>query len=240
MAHGDLAQTAALVGAAGTALAPVPKGRLPLAAGFALLVAAEAGLAAALVPRSDFARLSSPVLLAGLVVAGLAMLGFAARLPRFAAVVPVVLAIAAPFRLPVDLGSQHAFLLLPLYAVLAAACIALLVQVARGPVRAVPPLLAIPAAAFVAFDAASLLWAQDLGQGSIELTFFIFPFAALLAVVARAPLARWLPRVRRGGRGWWRSSSSPRPPPLPPSGSGRNGRAPYSSHRTCALRTRTR
>src|SRR5215831_14018146 len=195
MAHGDLAQTAALVGAAGTALVLVPRGRLPLAAGFALLVAAEAGLGAALVPRSDFARLSSPLPIAGLLLAGLAILGFAAGLTRFAAAVPVVLAIAAPFRLPVDLGSSHAFLLLPLYAVLAAACIALLVEAARGPVRPIPYLLTVPAAAFVALDAASLLWAQDIQQGSIELAFFIFPFAALLAVVARAPFAKWLPKV---------------------------------------------
>src|SRR5262245_27533649 len=195
MAHGDLAQTAALVGAAGTALVLVPKGRLPLAAGFALLVAAEAGLAAALVPRADAARLGRPLALVGLVVVAFAVLALAAGLTRFAAAVPVVLAIAAPFRLPVDLGSQHAFLLLPFYAVLAAACVALLVQVARGPVRAVPWLLAIPAAAFVALDAASLLWALDKQQGSIELAFFIFPFAALLAVVARASFAKWLPRV---------------------------------------------
>src|SRR5690349_17038586 len=128
MAHGDLAQTAALVGAAGTALVLVPKGRLPLAAGFGLLVAAEAALAVALVPRSDFARLGSPALVAGLVVVAVAIAAFAAGLVRYAALVPVVLAIAAPFRLPVDLGRQHAFLLLPLYAVLAAASLALLVH----------------------------------------------------------------------------------------------------------------
>jgi len=116
-------------------------------------------------------------------------------LRRFAAVVPVVLLVAAPFRLPVDLGRQHAFLLLPLYAVLASACLALLFRASRGPVPDVPLLLAVPAAAFVALDAVSLLWAQDLEQGSIELTFFIFPFAALLAVVARSPIASWLPRV---------------------------------------------
>ena len=195
MAHGALAQTAALVGAAGTALVLVPRGRLALAAGFALLLAAEAALAAALVPRSDFARLDSPVIVGGLLLATVAILALAVGLVRFAAVVPVVLAIAAPFRLPVDLGSQHAFLLLPLYAVLAAACIALLVLAARGPVKSIPYLLAIPAAAFVVIDAASLLWARDLQQGSIELAFFIFPFAALLAVVTRAPFATWLPRV---------------------------------------------
>jgi hypothetical protein len=195
MANGDLAQIAALVGAAGSVLVLVPRGRLPLFAGFALLVAAETLLAVALVPRHDAARLVHPVNAAGLVVAAVAIVAFAAGLRRYAAVVPVVLLIAAPFRLPVDLGQQHAFLLLPFYAVLAAASLALLFRATRGPVRDVPWLLAVPAAAFIALDAVSLLWAQDLGQGSIEITFFIFPFAALLAVVARSPIASWLPRV---------------------------------------------
>ena len=47
----------------------------------------------------------------------------------------------------------------------------------------------------MALDAVSLLWAEDLRQGSIELGFFIFPFAALVAVVARSPFPEWMPRV---------------------------------------------
>jgi hypothetical protein len=66
MAHGDLAQIAALLGAGGSALVLVPRGRAALTAGFALLVAAEAGLAVALVPRSDLSRLDSPLRLAAL------------------------------------------------------------------------------------------------------------------------------------------------------------------------------
>src|SRR5262249_33309617 len=46
-----------------------------------------------------------------------------------------------------------------------------------------------------AFDAVSLLWAQDPEQGSVELAFFIFPFALLVAVVARSPAPDWLPRL---------------------------------------------
>jgi hypothetical protein len=195
MAHGDLAQIAALIGAAGTALVLVPRGRLPLAAGFGLIVVAEVAFGVSLVPRSDVSRLDSPAIVAGLVVVALAVLALAAGLRRWAALVPVVLLLAAPFRLPVDLGSQHAFLLLPLYAVLAAACLELLARASRGPVTAVPTILAVPAAAFVVLDCISLLWAQDLEQGSIELAFFVVPFAALLAVVARAPFRDWLPRV---------------------------------------------
>ena len=50
-------------------------------------------------------------------------------------------------------------------------------------------------AAFAALDGVSILWAIDLEEASKELAFFIFPFAALLSVVARSPFARWLPRA---------------------------------------------
>ena len=199
MAHGDLAQIAALLGAGGSALVLVPARRLLFFAGFALLAAAEAGLAVALVPRSDLEQLATPAREAGLVLAALGVVALAAVLVRLPSVVPLVLLIAAPFRLPVDLGSQHAFLLLPLYGVLAAASLALLFRAARGgDLRRIPPLLAGPAAAFISFDALSLLWARDLEQGSIELVFFIFPFAALVAVVARSPFAEWLLRSLAG------------------------------------------
>jgi hypothetical protein len=195
MAHGDLAQTMALVGALGAVLVLVPRSRWLLAAGFGLLLVAEAGLGLALIPRSDIERLGSPVIASGLAFALLVLAAVATVLHRWPAIVPVVLLLAAPFRLPVDLGSQHAFLLLPLYGVLAASCLALLARAARGPVPAVPPLLSFPMAAFVAFASASLLWAHDLEQGSIQLAFFIFPFVALLAVVARAPFPPWLGRA---------------------------------------------
>jgi putative inorganic carbon (HCO3(-)) transporter len=195
MAHGDLAQTAALLGAGGSVLALVPRGRLFLLTGFALLTAAEASLTVALVPGSDLNRLDSPLRLAAICVAALAVVALGVALARWASFVPLLVLLAAPFRLPVDLGSQHAFLLIPLYGVLAASSVALLVRAARGPVGAIPPLLSVPAAAFIVLDAISLLWARDLQQGSIELAFFIFPFAALVAAVARSPFAAWLPRA---------------------------------------------
>ncbi len=195
MAHGDLAQIAALLGAAGSVCVLAARGRAPLFVGFSLLAAAETALAVALVPRSDLSRLDSPLRIAALVAVTLAIVALGWALSRFPAVVPVLLLAAAPFRIPVDLGHQHAFLLVPLYGVLAAASIALLIGAVRGPVPEVLPLLAVPAAALIGFYAVSLLWAQDLQQGSIALAFFVFPFAALVAVVARSPYAAWLPRA---------------------------------------------
>ena len=114
---------------------------------------------------------------------------------------------AAPFRLPLDVDPDARFFLrvgdsgelgrlLPLYCVLGAACLALIVRVVREKnVPALPLLAALPAAAFTAFAALSLLWTSDLEAGTTTLAFFLLPFTALVAVVARAPFPPWLPRV---------------------------------------------
>jgi hypothetical protein len=197
MEHGDLAQVSAVLGAAGCVLALVPRARLALYAGLALLAAAEAGLAVALVPTHDLERLKTPLHAAAIVVAAIGVVAVAAVFVRWPALVPLAVLVAAPFRIQVDLGSQRdKFLLLPLYGVLAAAVLALVYRTARATRETRPPpaLLAVPVAAFMAFDALSLLWAQDLKEGSVELAFFIFPFALLVTVVARSPVADWLPR----------------------------------------------
>jgi len=196
MAHEGLAQLAAVLGAVGAALVLLPlRGRAALFGGFALLAVAEGALAVVLVPQHDLERLSSPVALAGLTFGIALVAGLAVLLAFRPALVPLAVLAAAPFRIPVDLGTQRAFLLLPLYAVLAAAALALLAQALRGPVReGLPRPVALACAAPLALLAVSLLWAEDPHQGAIELGFFVFPFAVLLAVVARAPFAEWLPR----------------------------------------------
>jgi hypothetical protein len=196
MTHADLAQIAALVGAAGSVLVLVPPPRrVLLVSGFALLAAAEAMLAVALVPEEDLERLGSAAGAAALVGGALAAAAGAGLLVRYPAATPVAVLLAAPFRLPVDLGSQHAFLLIPLYVVLAAAALGFVYRALKGgALPAIPLWLAVPAAALIAWVSLSLLWAIDLDEGSTELLFFIFPFAALLAVVARSPVPAWLPR----------------------------------------------
>ncbi len=195
MAHGTLAQSAALVGAVGSVLVLLAREKWGITAGFLALLAAEAGLLAALVPRHDLNRLTTPLHLAAAVLGVLLVLAGAYAFLRYPAVVPVALLVVAPFRLPVNLGAQQAFLLVPLYAVLAAAALALVVRAFREAVPELPLGLAGAAAAFAALDGVSLLWALDLQEGSKELAFFVFPFAALLTVVARAPFAAWLPRA---------------------------------------------
>jgi hypothetical protein len=197
MAHGDLAQAAAVLGAAGSAASLLARDRRSvLFAGLCALLTAEITLALGLIPAHDLRRLTSPLLLAAFVGATCVVIALAVLLVRHPALTAPLLLVAAPFRVPVDLGDQHAFLLLPLYGVLAAAGLAFIIRTAGGgPLRTAPWLLAVPAATFIALSGISLLWSRDLEQGSIELLFFLLPFAALIAVVAGSPLPGWEPRV---------------------------------------------
>src|SRR6266702_4910462 len=122
-----MSQVAAVLGAFGSVLVLVAyRRRVLLFPGFALLAAAEASFAVALVPHHDLVRLETPLREAALVVVALVVVVAGGVLARYPALVPPLLLLAAPFRIPVTLGSQHAFLLLPLYAVLAAASLSLL------------------------------------------------------------------------------------------------------------------
>lgn len=197
MEQTDAAQVAALLGALGAVFVLLPRGRVLPLAGFALLGIATVGLAASLVGDDDLRLLfTEPTGLALVGVGAAAAVLGAVPLARYPAVVPVALLGVAPFRIPIGLGDEEAFLLLPLYLVLTAAVLALAYRMVRGERPAPPPfLLALPLAAFVAFMAISLLWTWDDREGGITLAFFVFPFTAGLGVVARAPIASWLPRA---------------------------------------------
>jgi O-antigen ligase len=200
--HTEAAQVAALLGGVGGALVLLARGRLRLFAlpGFALLGLATLGLAWALVGDDDVELLLTRP--AGLVLVGVGLVAVvvgAIPLVRYPAVVPVALLAVAPFRIPVELGEEEAFLLLPLYLVLASSVLALAYRMLRGENGPEPPLmLALPLAAFVVLTSVSYLWTWDERAGAIALAFFVFPFTAGLAVVARSPLAAWLPRALLG------------------------------------------
>jgi hypothetical protein len=198
--HTDAAQLAALAGALGALLVLVPRDRFLPLVGIALLGLGSAELGRSLVGDDDVERLLTEPRGIALGAAGVAVAVLAAvPLVRWPAVVPVVLLAAAPFRVPVTVGDEEAFLLVPFYLVLTAAVLALAYRVATGARPAPPPfLLALPMAAFVAFTAVSFLWTWDERQGGIALAFFVFPFTAGFAVVARSPLASWLPRALLG------------------------------------------
>ena len=192
MDHEALANAAAVVGAFGASGLLLARERLLFLGGLAALVAAEAGLAYALVPDAPSLLTSSAPRMGALGVIALLGLALAAVFVRYPAAAPVALLVVAPFRLSVGLGSQTAFLLLPLYVILAAAAAALAYRLVRkADFQAVPYLLAVPTSVLVALAGLSLLWAKDLRAGTIELVFFFFPFTVLLSIVALTRPRDW-------------------------------------------------
>jgi hypothetical protein len=194
-----------IVGALGAGLSLLARRRPTLLAGLATLVVGEIGIAAA-AAGSSTPRLSAALVAAAIVGIGF-ICAFAFLLVRRPELVTPLLLVAAPFRLPLDFGRSHRYYvavahsgelgrLLPLYVVLAAAIAALAWRTLFGETTVpLPPFVAAPAAAFVAFSALSLLWSKDLASGRQLLEFFLLPLATLVAVVGRARFAPWLPRA---------------------------------------------
>jgi O-antigen ligase len=168
-----------VVGAFGACGVLLARERLLFLGGLAMLLAAEAALGYALVPDAPGNLTASAPRIGALIVAALLGLLLAALFVRYPATAPVALLVAAPLRLPVELGSQKAFLLIPLYGVLAAATVALAYRVLRS------------GDFLVVLSGISLLWAKDVRAGTIELVFFYFPFTLLLAVVALTRAQSW-------------------------------------------------
>jgi O-antigen ligase/polysaccharide polymerase Wzy-like membrane protein len=185
----ELARAGGLVGCAGLALLLVAPTRLLRLGGLAAWGLGAALLALYLLPDGH------RPLLAAAAGAGLLLAAAGAWVLRRW---PPLLAFAAlacfPARIPVSVGSTDANLLVPLYAVVAAAALALAWELVRGDGRAreLGP-LAWPLAAFVAWTGLSVLWVDDLRQGAIALLFYYLPFGVLALVVARLRWERrWL------------------------------------------------
>ncbi len=177
--------------------------------GLALLGAGTLGLTASI---PGFAKLDAILSPAGAVaaVAGLAVLaGAGAVFVRRPAWVGLAVLAAAPLRPPISFDPSKTLpitlaedgqlgRLLPLYFVLSAAAVALVWRALHddgGAVRALPRVVALPAAAFIAFAAVSLVWADLIEPGVELLAYFTMPFALLLGLVARSPFPDWAPRA---------------------------------------------
>jgi O-Antigen ligase len=196
-----MAQLAAVLGALAAPLVLATARRETVFAGLGTLAAAVTLLAASSDGVSSAAG-------AGLGVVGLVVASAGAVLfVRYPGVVPVAVLATAPFRLPLDFGAEHSFYvafarggqagrLLPLYAVLAAATLALAYRLVRGAeVKPLPRELAWPLAAFAAYAALSVLWSEAESPAVHLLQYFLLPFVALVAVISYAPVEAWLPRV---------------------------------------------
>ena len=152
--HPDVAQVAAIVGGLGVALVLVPSRRVPILPGY---IATAMGVTSWFPATICGALVDSPGP-AGHRVSSRARAGRPGRPVRYPAIVPVAALVAVPFRVPVEIGSQEAFLLLPLYAVLAGATLAFAYVVLSGArLVQIPRVLALPATAFIGLSALSVL-----------------------------------------------------------------------------------
>ena len=195
--EGAAVEVVAALGGAAAATALLGRNRWVVVAGLAVLAVAEILLGFSLVTREDLEpAFSSAPRLAAVALAASVLLAGAIALYRFPAWAPVALLVAAPFRIPVGFAGDDVLLLFPLYFVLAAAVLAFVARLLTGAeLKPIPLFFAGPAAAFALLAAASLAWSTDARNGTIALVFFLLPFSALAAVVARSPFERWTPRA---------------------------------------------
>jgi O-antigen ligase len=183
---GGAAQVAGVVGALGLALLIVAQRRDLRVAGLAAWALGCAGLTVYLAPHGHHRLLAAAAVVGAL--AALAGTYVVLRLPWLLALGTLA---CVPARIPVHVGGTKANLLLPLYGVVAVAALSLAWQLYEdgGEGRELGP-LALPVAAFVAWDGLSLLWSKDVRQGAIELLFFVLPFGLLAAALARLVWSR--------------------------------------------------
>jgi O-antigen ligase len=189
----------ALVGAAGLAGLLTRAERRERLLALALLAAGTLAMLGWLGVAHTLRAHATPAAVA-LVVALALGIAAARALQRWPLVLPFAACLAAPFRFPVHIGSQDANLLVPLYAVIGVAWLALALDALRGegPVRLPPRRFALPLLLLVAWEGASLAWSESATEGAKALAFYALPFGALLAaLVAHPPPLPRLPSLLR-------------------------------------------
>src|SRR4051812_22487671 len=145
-----------------------------------------AGLVVYLAPHGHHRVLAAAAVLGG--IAACAGAWAVLRVPWLLALLTLA---CVPARIPVHVGSTQANLLLPLYAVVAVAAVALAWELLGEEPRAreLGP-LATPLALLVGWDGLTFLWTKDVKQGAIELLFFVLPFGLLTVALARLVWSR--------------------------------------------------
>jgi hypothetical protein len=163
-------------------------------------------------------RNSPALLLAALTVAGVVVAALALLLDRRPVLLPVLILVALPFRIPLEVGGEDANLLLPLYLVLASGVLVTAFRQWRphgdpGPPAAAPgspghprpgqvgPVPTGPAswmkpllAASVLLYAIGLPYSEDQSQGLLNFCFFLVPFALVFVLMLDVD---WNPRTLR-------------------------------------------
>jgi O-antigen ligase len=121
-----------------------------------------------------------------LAVAALAIL-FVRRPPAF----PLLVVGVLPFRVPIEAAGQTANLLVPLYLVIAAGCVAHGARTwrgSRGPGAGAPRPLELALGAFLVLYALQATYSKDFDTALEQAVFFLIPFALLYALLREV---RW-------------------------------------------------
>jgi hypothetical protein len=199
----------AVIAAASVAVVILDRpGRRRAVAMLLALVLAPALIAADQWQATQVAELrNSPALLLAALVAGAALVGALAYLiDRHPILLPVLILVALPFRIPLAVGGEDANLLLPLYLVMASGVLVAAVRQwlpdpsreagtpahspASGFASWMKPLLA----ASVLLYALGLFYSDDQSQGLLNFCFFLVPFALVFALMLEVD---WSPRTLR-------------------------------------------
>lgn len=170
----------------GVAMLLIATARQLRLAGLAVATAGTALVLIGLLPDGHAAQLAVAA-----VVGALALALGAAALARWPWALAFLALALAPARIPVAVGDTEANLLVPLYVVIGSGVLALAWALARGDERAAElgP-LRWPVGVTVAWLGVSAAWAEDSREASIDVLFFLVPFALLALLVARLPWRR--------------------------------------------------
>jgi len=142
----------------------------------------------------------SPALLGASLLCGAALVALLAwAFDRWPVLVPVLVLVALPFRVPLNVGGEDANLLVPLYLVMAGGIVASLVRARRGELLPESPTVAPEGfarwlkpllAASVVLYALGLFYSDDRSTGLQNLCFFFVPFAVIFALMIEVEWTR--------------------------------------------------
>ncbi|MEI7889438.1 MAG: O-antigen ligase family protein [Actinomycetes bacterium] len=149
-------------------------------------------------PQLSFIH-SSPLSAIGLGVVGLGVIaGLALVLQKSSRAFPILVALALPFRLPIQVGGDTANLLLPLYLVVAAGAVAWAVPLVVGRVedeKRRATLLDWALAGWLLLYGLGSIWSNDPSKAVQQAVFFYIPFSILYLLIIRV---KWTPQLIRG------------------------------------------
>jgi len=150
----------------------------------------------------------TPGMLAAALVCGLGLIALLAWvIDRWPVILPVLVLVALPFRIPLNVGGEDANLLVPLYLVMGGGVLASLIRARRGDLLPASPTVAPTGlarwlkpllAAVIVLYALGLFYSDDRSTGLQNLCFFLIPFGVVFVLMAEVEWTRERLRILLG------------------------------------------